>query len=294
MENGKNGRKVAKRDYSVKTGAVILKPIPTVTSWGTLYPYWVNGYNAFEPTQGYADDCYLVAALSSVAWAAPTKIKDKTAIQIFNPEDITSYKTFNFGGANSRYTENIPLHDGNIIFARSEPVGDSWPALYEKAYAIYNSNDQENDKPNIGALPRGDGVGALKSIIGSKTTNDGDIPASNVAFNTSSNPPVVSPPTFANGKTRYPTVAWTSNRTDLPAGIYSDHTYSFFGFYKTGSKIFVILRNPYGAQFPVFNGGYGLAGIWNGINLATFGNGVFAMELEAFRNTFLAVNYVIP
>lgn len=271
----------------------MLKPVPNITSWGKLYDYWVNGYTAFEPTQGYADNCYFIAALSSVAWAAPVKIKNKTAIQIFNPDNIGSYTTFNFV-ENKPYTENIPLNSGKIIFARSEPAGDSWPSLYEKAYAIFKSGDLTNDRPNIGALPKGDGVSALKSIMGSTRTNNGDIPAANVIFNTSSTPPIVSPPTYANGKTMYPTVAWTNNRTDLPAGIYADHTYSFFGFYKSGNKVYVILRNPYGAQFPVFNGGYGLSGNWNGINLAMFGNGVFAMELGAFRNSFFAVNYVMP
>jgi hypothetical protein len=292
MENGKNERKGIETDYRIKTAACLLTPPPDITGWSKLWDYCVNGYSPFEPAQGYADDCWLIAALSSVAWAAPVKLKAKTEIQIFNPSNTNDSKTYNFTAGNP-YTENIPLNSGNVIFARSDPLGDSWPSLYEKAYAIWKSG-KAVDNPDIGALGAGDGTSALKSVTGYPHTNPGgDIAAANVNFN-ATNPGLSSPPVNNLGKTLYPTVAWTTAKAGLPAGIYQNHSYSFFGFYAAGGMTYVILRNPYGSKFPVFNGGYNLNARWNGINLAGMPPGTFAMELGAFKNNFFALNYVMP
>jgi hypothetical protein len=290
MENGREEGKDIETNYRIKTAACLLTPIPNITGWSKLWEYGGGGYSPFEPAQGSADDCWLIAALSSVAWAAGARLRGKAAITIYNPKTGAS-TNYNFTA--NPLTEKIPVNGGNVIFARTDPLGDSWPALYEKAYAIWKSG-QVIDTPNIGAIGMGDGISALKSITGYLHTNPaGDIAAANVNFNAAT-PGLSSPPVNAQGKTLYPTVAWTTAKEGLPAGIYQNHSYSFFGFYATGGKTYVILRNPYGSQFPVFNGGYGLAGVWNMINLAGMPPGAFAMEIGAFKNNFYAVNYVMP
>ena len=256
-----------------------------------------------EPIQGYANDCHLIAALSSIAWVQPPAtplLFNASEIYFYNPDaGLTPSKPpLNLNTQVEPYTQNVPLDaSGNAIYARSNPQKvDSWPLIYEKAYAIWlNSINPKlnlvvNNQVNYGAIPQGTGLYALQAItqgIPYTENRNPDIPASRVDSITHI------PPVNAMGKTTYPTVTFTDERNGLPAGIYKNHTYSFLGFYSGGGKTYVILRNPYGPLLPDYNVGDNPAVVWNGINLAATGDGIFPIEISKFRDCFVAVNWVL-
>jgi hypothetical protein len=121
-----------------------------------------------DPVQGAVADCYLIAALSSVAWARPYLIaqRNRATDDAGNFVDLIEF----FDGSNPvtvEVSENLPLGTpGNyFLYCRSSDPGEIWPAVYEKAYAKWRTNDP-GDQPNIPAIAFGDPVGALAQLTG--------------------------------------------------------------------------------------------------------------------------------
>ncbi len=299
MENGIN-EKTNQEKETVKTGAIYLPPpVPQTSNWISGGSYNTNNFSALHPVQGYADDCYFIAALSSIAWAALQTLKPKSGIKFTEP--VTRAETsYNF---EVNYSDIVPVDaTGKFIYAKTAKAGNSWPMLYEKAYAMWKTGNNVN-QPNIAGIPWGDGIYAMKAITGWRNAGTeirpnlyeeagilANIPRATVYLRGTNQVDLTK-----SGKATFPIVAWSGNIASPPAGIYSNHTYSLLGVYESAPS-FIILRNPYGSQVPRFidPSPQKPAGTWNGINLGANNNGVFPVSIASFRNYFFAFNRVQP
>ncbi|MDD1711039.1 MAG: C2 family cysteine protease [Methanoregulaceae archaeon] len=149
--------------------------------------------NFDDPRQGSCNDCYFIAALISVAFAA------KASLKIY-----PNYRFYKTTGGYNDFAINADLAvdaTGKLVYARSKNNDKTWPGLYEKAYAMWLNNDLGNNHPNMAKLcGGGNGLTALQNITGI-------VPVKNQM-----------PPFLANGNAQYPAVAQSR---DVPT-----HTYS--------------------------------------------------------------------
>lgn len=256
--------------------AANLKTPAAIAQWETIGTYMrpppaLPTYN--DPVQGACNSCYLVAALSSVAWVYPAKIATtRAAIGFYASQGVKTPVSI---------TDALPTDSSHqLIYGRCSDSGESWPALYEKAYAKWKGCcAATEDKPVYAKLPWSNPVIALKEILGYYTNylqkdtsayNPADIPCD------------------AGNKTTKPCVAWTKSTVDQ-AGLYPSHSYSILG--KFGAD-YLVLRNPYGATIaePTANVG---SGTWQGINFGA-ADGVFALKIDAFKRNFAYYGHVSP
>ena len=111
---------------------------PDGASWKDAGRFYNEAAEFFDPVQGAVGDCYLIAALSSVAWARPFTISDVARATGGDNEAFTHRITFyNNGQAqNFAVTDKILVADnGSVPFCRSSETGEIWPGILEKAYA---------------------------------------------------------------------------------------------------------------------------------------------------------------
>lgn len=173
-----------------------------------------------EPLQGSVNDCFFIAALISVAWAAPAKLKTHPNYQFYNTVNKVWDPSFT--------TNSVLAVDtaSNLVYARSSSAY-IWPCLYEKAYAKW-LDPGHSDTPPIGTLLNGgNGLTALQNICG------GTLITGAFVFNAA-----------AGNKTTYPSVAKT--KAGAGAGLTSNHTYSVLK--KTTNPSGYQLRNPCGGS----------------------------------------------
>jgi hypothetical protein len=251
-----------------------------LASWISLGSYKGPSYLYNEPVQGCCGDCYFVAALSSVAWAAPGQLNNYPTITFRDPAT----------GLNSSVTltsDNLPVDAANaLIYARSSS-GKTWPMVYEKAFATWKKCSligDDPDHPDISLISGGAGIHGLISVSRY---------ARKAEFSTAANNILTSIPKNPAGKTLYPSVAWTHDLISPPTGILNDHTYSILGFYLNN----VVLRNPVTSMAEP--GEAVKNGIWNAapgvsINLTIANDGIFALSTADFNKYFYGFGYVNP
>lgn len=253
------------------TAANLINPNP-IAQWetipSTVYmkpPAVPPTYN--DPVQGACNSCYFMAALSAVAWISPSLLSTAAS-------SIGFYATPGGQKTIVSVTTQLPTDAShNLIYARCSDSGETWPAIYEKAYAKWKGCcGADPDKPVYANLPWGNAVTALKEILGYTNVVQKDASAYNpadIACN-------------ANGKATKPWVAWTKAAVSQ-AGLYPNHSYALLGKFGTD---YIVLRNPYGGLVnePMTNVA---TGVWpaTGVNLATL-DGVFALKIDAFKSNF--------
>jgi len=290
MENGREEGKENRID-DVKTGAIIGEEAANPPwSWekcGDFYTGPSSSMTFKEPIQGKADDCFFIAALSSVAWVSYTLLRAPTNPK--NPLNFTFYDTVAGGDVHPQLSnQDLAKKDGAMLFATGV-TGKTWPGLYEKAFAKWKNCTivQGADYLDIRELKikGGSAVNALMNITGLKNPDICNVinnqdPSNELNWLNSDN-------RFnATGKSNKPMVASTGSTGT--GGIYTDHSYSLLGIANSGGSTFIILRNPYGknAIKYVDPNPSRPTGIWNGINLATNTDGVFPIDVVQFKKYF--------
>lgn len=279
-------------------------------------PVWADPGDFFEeasemtdPVQGALGDCYFIAALSSVAWARTYVIAQRSrATGTGQQQCVDMIELFKQGVAQPdriEVSELLPLNSpGNIfIYARSCEAGEIWPAVYEKAYAKWRTNDA-GDKPNYAPIAGGDPVGACFQLTGLTP---------NYLWNSGLTPDAIWQKVRENSvsmKTFNPMVAWTYPSGDASpdkvnydnAHLVANHAYSIFGWQYANNKKYLILRNPWGTWEANLNPEiaswvawdapyYGGKGWWRPISMAT-NDGIFALEASAFKKYFAGFGFV--
>jgi len=283
-----------------------LVDVGATTVWVDPGDYFEEGAEATDPIQGGLGDCYFIAALSSVAWARTYVVAQKTRATDASGNFVDMIEFYKLGKPEKvEVTELLPLNSpGNtFIYARSSDPGEIWPAVYEKAYAKWRTNDP-GDKPNYLPLAGGDPVGATAQITGLIPYYYWTLAlsASQIWSNVRSN--------CTSRKTFNPIVAWTYPSGDASpdkvnysdANLVANHAYSILGWQYADNQMYIVLRNPWGWKEATLNvdGGswiawdtpyYGGPGFWRVINMAT-PDGIFALRVDTFKKYFAGFGLV--
>lgn len=159
------------------TGAA-LDWVPASGSWksaGDIFNFTTE-FN--DPIQGSLGDCWLIAALSAMAWVnslcVVSQTRETAASQ--TEEDtheigvnyITLYSKM--GGrdaptAGVQVSEKVCIYQwGSIMYFSSSNYGEMWPSIYEKAFAKW-STSATTDCPDMGILNGEDPVQAMCQLM---------------------------------------------------------------------------------------------------------------------------------
>jgi hypothetical protein len=214
-------------------------------------PLFVDGASPNDVEQRYIGDCYLPAALSSIAKFDPKRLET----MIVQSADKKSYTvTFkDFSVFTDKYEDKKIVVDadfyvdseGGLVYGASIPSGDAktmelWWPLIEKAYAQWKGS---YDKIGHGGSPHD----VMEAILGRKGSST--IPADADALWAAAKKAV---------DAKLPSSLATSKNEERykSTGIHGNHCYSILGYEvdKVTKQRYLILRNPWGNDEPGSDG----------------------------------------
>jgi hypothetical protein len=266
--------------------------------WATAGTFFRETAEFFDPVQGAVANCYYIAALSAVAWATPFRIAHLTRATGLNQEQFNDMIRFykpDSGGVIDRevqVTEALPLTmGGNFIYCRSSEGAETWPAVYEKAFAKLKTGTT-TDMPDITQTGWGDCVWATAQLNG----------GSRSYFDTASRSATdlwnILRSHCLSYRTFHPMTAWTYSSGEASpdhvdyssAQVVGSHCYTVLGWAYRDCKRWIVLRNPWGsfeATASVLDATISMYDVswWRPIMLKN-SDGVFAMEISAFKKYF--------
>lgn len=286
-------------------------------TWLDIGDFFEEGTEFSDPIQGAIGDCWLIAALASVAWSRPYAIVQRNratgpdsnafvdAIDLqATPTQVVTYEV----------SEKLPIWNGTTwpVYGRSSEPGEIWPGIYEKVFAKLRTGNQ-TDKPNFASLHVGSGVDACVRLVpglsaGGLATQSSSADDLWEALTTNcvSNPGNSSRFVVQRaGRTVNPMTASTyAKASDAPdpidygaSGIVGWHCYSVLGWLSTrllgASGRYIVLRNPWGLHEGVVDVADGQ---WNAYEQTWMrstplsSNGVFAMTIESFKRHFAVLS----
>lgn len=273
---------------------------PPLTYWGDNGSFFLEAAEFSDPIQGNVANCYLIAAMSAVAWAQPDRIRHMTRAtgtgqqQFVNKvrlHDATSH-----AGTDVEITDAIPLKFSNNrpMYARSSEPGETWPSILEKAYAKWESG-HTGDTPSIESTAWGSGSRACAELTGltrwsvdTASTSADDLWSlvrQNSLSGRTFNPMTAG--TYGSGESSPDKVVYAD------ANLVASHVYTVLGWdYRNGKK-YIVLRNPWGsteATQGALGGTVSFYDIswWRSIALAD-PDGVFGLEMSVFKSYFASL-----
>ncbi|TRX95134.1 hypothetical protein FHL15_003826 [Xylaria flabelliformis] len=298
-----------------------------ISDYNTLFDYGgsheIQVMRKFDdPIQGATANSWFVAALFSVYWADPAIINRtmESPMRMRDPNNNEDRQQNRFrvkfhdkGGRNNNTTQTVevdyrvPVNNSSedFVYCRSSDGMALWPSLYEKAFAKWISNG-DNDKfdrrkaissssgdskhVDITQLHHGDPVKAMAQINGREPEyyfTDKREASDLVGLVRSCS---------VNHRTICPMVAWTyatDRGTYRGCNLVANHAYSVLGWSSVGQgdKQYIIIRNPWGTTEP--HGLTSYPGIltrvepeyWRPASLLDR-EGVMAVEVGAFKEYF--------
>jgi hypothetical protein len=272
---------------------------PAGTVWLDPGTFFDEGTEFFDPVQGGLADCWLIAAMSAVAWARPYAIAQRTRATGTAEEDfVDEIDIHNGNGTTSQVevTERINLMASNhgYQFGRSSESGEIWPAVYEKAFAKWRGNNT-TDRPDMTSVNYGDCVDASFNLTGlGKTYYDNNAMTGHDIWQTVRG-------NSLSRKTFNPMTCWTYGTA--PAGldygsanIVANHCYTILGWDYLNGAEYIVLRNPWGFHeatidnitsqpWQAFDTSF-----WRTVALNT--GGVFAIKADTFKKYFAGFGVV--
>jgi hypothetical protein len=285
-------------------------------NFGLPGEYFVHAPTATSPVQGGLGDCWLIAALASVSWTRPELMAQRIRRENI-VGDVESPNDADSGHADFRFDftdvltiplgfitltipftfpiwvgERVPqFAGGGYIYARSSVTGELWPAVIEKAVAVWRSGGNADfpSSADYGHLNGGDAAWACHILTGGGPWYhwaDADDTWSTIQSYCS------------NSRASSPLVAWTWGSSDdspkkvdyAGANIVANHAYSILGTWETNKRQYVVLRNPWGyheGSLNVATGTWSTQEAWGTASLTLPGSGVFGLEIHTFRDYFM-------
>ncbi|MGH3369121.1 MAG: C2 family cysteine protease [Nocardioidaceae bacterium] len=271
---------------------------PPGGQWARSGDFFAETAEFSDPVQGSVANCYYIAAIAAIAWATPYRVAQTTRatgtaqeafvdrVQFFKPDS---------GGVLDKdieVTESLPQTSGGaFIYCRSSEAGETWPGIYEKAYAKLETGIS-GDHPDITATAWGDCVWATAQL------NGGHRSYWNTAGRTGDQMWDLVRANSMSRRTIRPMTAWTYSTGGAAEKkiVYADtnvvasHCYTVLGWdYRDGRK-YLLLRNPWGQTEPTVGvlSGTTLAydiSWWRPIAMAP-NDGTFGIEAGAFQTYF--------
>lgn len=288
-----------------------LRLILSDLSYGNPGEYFIDAPTAISPVQGALGDCWLIAAMSAVSWTNPELFGERVRREaiagdvdtakvdmLFDLTDVLTISIPPFFKITIPYTfaewigPEVPQYNGGgYIYARSSVAGETWPAVVEKAVAVWRSGSSP-DYPysaDYGHLNGGDPAWACHILTGRNQWYhwaDADDTWSTIQSHCSSN------------RAKTPMTAWTWGSSDdspkkvdyAGAGLVANHAYTILGTWETNKRQYVVLRNPWGYAEGTLNthaGSWSTTEPWGAAPLTLPGNGVFALEIHTFRDYYM-------
>jgi hypothetical protein len=267
---------------------------PPNHTWRDMGDFFKDVTEFSDPIQGAVGNCYLIAAISAVAWADPyTIVHRNRATGSGEADRVSGIQWYSKGGSKDapshmvEVTDKVLVNSSNFMpYCRSRDPNEIWPALYEKAFAKWILQDS-GDAPDITQTAGGDPAKATAQITG-KTPYYYD-----TASRTADQLYTVVRSHSISYKTFAPMTAWTyaSGPNYTGSNIAANHAYTVLGWAWNNSKQYIVLRNPWGQTEPSgLNTYQGMLtffdnSFWRPIN--TIGDdGVFALEAPSFKYYF--------
>ena len=266
--------------------------------WATAGTFFHETAEFFDPVQGAVANCYYIASLSAIAWATPFRIAHLTRATGPNQEQFNDMIRFykpDSGGAldqEVQMTEALPLTaGGDFIYCRSSEAGETWPAVYEKAFAKLKTGTP-TDMPDITQTAWGDCVYATAQLNGgTRHYYDTASRTADALWNLLRS-------NCLSYRTFNPMTAWTYSTGDAApdhvdyssAHVVGSHCYTVLGWAYRDCRRWIVLRNPWGsyeATASVLDATISMYDVswWRPITLKNT-DGVFAMEISAFKKYF--------
>ena len=266
--------------------------------WATAGEFFHETAEFFDPVQGAVANCYYIASLSAIAWATPFRIAHLTRASGPSQEQFNDMIRFckpDSGGAIDKeiqMTEAVPLTaGGDFIYCRSSEAGETWPAVYEKAFAKLKTGTT-SDMPDITQTAWGDCVYATAQLNGgARHYYDTASRSADDLWN-------ILRSNCLSCRTFNPMTAWTYSTGDASpdhvdyssAHVVGSHCYTVLGWAYRDCQRWIVLRNPWGtfeATASVLDATISMYDVswWRPITLKNT-DGVFAMEIGAFKKYF--------
>ncbi len=279
-------------------------------------PIITGDVSYLDPKQGSIADCYLVASMISLAWAAQNKWTDRIHGAWHEAPNrgmkiaFCKTKTTSFPAVS--VTAFLPDDANGKTYTIGRDGTEAWPGMIEKSFVVQQSPRPQEPTPAdyqfiaANALDPHDACAML--VAGAK----------HVRGVASADPPkrssTVRDRCDAHGVTTVPTMAWTFPRkaqtggVDLAphlklatTGLQRNHAYAVLGTLQGMSVAgvegsFVVLRNPWGtAPLPaVYATGTWSKGENGREDVVLNSSGVFAIEQSVFDDCFSNVGWVEP
>jgi len=272
---------------------------PDGYAWKDMGDFFKDTTEYSDPVQGGVGNCWLIAAMSAVAWAKPFSIVHRNRATGTGEADRTNAITFyQKGGNHDAPTATVEVTDKTVVydwgdyspFCTSQDRGEIWPMVYEKAFAKWCTQNQ-GDCPNILETAGGYSDIAMAQLTDttpyyydtwSRTPDElwSIVRENSVAFKTV-NPMTAN--TYSSGDQYY------------GSNIVACHAYTCLGWAMANGQKYIILRNPWGYTEPSGMGNTydGLltffdTSFWRPIDMIN-SDGVFALEISAFKYYYAAL-----
>lgn len=305
--------KATKESYS--TGDVT----PANCTWKDNGIFFKCAAEGDDPIQGSLGDCYFIAALAAVAWAKPYSIINRASLCYCDSEgdaesNIRHQIDFFKQASNGNYSTKVALEVSDFIpildstktplYAKSFDSKETWPSVYEKAYAKYRVG-HTGDKPDYSLIGQGGCTEhTIGEITGGKVTVKwhSSTSASALLKFIQSNCYAWTANDFwgkdgYSHRLKYPMVA--GHPTSNDCGVVSSHSYSILGFdHDDKGQYYVVLRNPWG-RYPAtkdvktgnwnvisYRQGYGSMIPLNVTGSTSRWGGIFALKIETYLKIF--------
>jgi len=272
---------------------------PANASWVDKGTFFNETAEFFDPVQGAVANCYFIAALSAVAWATPYRISHLTRATGQGQDQFTNLIRFYEPDSNGQVdkeievTDTVPVNNttGNFIYCRSSESGEIWPAVYEKAFAKWETGTT-TDHPDITATGWGDCVFATAQLNGGTRSYYGNSGISGDQIWDLVRGNSLSKRTFN------PMTCWTYGTAPdglsyADANIVGSHCYTVLGWDYYCGKKYLIVRNPWGTKEGTVGTRSGVVTMydiswWRPIELAV-PDGTFAIEANSFQQYFAGI-----
>lgn len=277
---------------------------PPDGTWQDAGRFFNETAEFFDPVQGAVANCYYIAALSAIAWSQPFRIAQQTRATGMAQAQFLDRITFYKPDSNGQVDREIEVSDtvpktswGSFIYARSSEDGESWPAIYEKAFAKLKTGTT-TDHPDITATGWGDCVWATAQLTGgSRAYYDTASRSGDQLWNLLRG-------NCLSYRTIRPMTAWTyGSGADSPdhvdyssAHVVGSHCYTVLGWAYRNCRRYILLRNPWGnteatvGSLDATVSAYDVSW-WRPITLKDT-DGTFAMEIGSFKKYFAGFGVV--
>jgi len=144
---------------------------PAGGAWADTGRFFNEAAEYFDPVQGGLADCWLIAAMSAVAWALPGTIAD--ASRATGPGNQQFVHRFTYRDPFDATSHTFEVSDETVVwqgtdsqlYGRSSEAGEIWPGVIEKAFAQWRQGTT-NDHPNMPILNFGDPSWAAAALSG--------------------------------------------------------------------------------------------------------------------------------